>query len=339
MDIRDYLDIKALPSKAPLSLTFELTCRCNFSCKMCYVHSAGNIKKELTARQWLELAKSASEKGTLFLLLTGGEPLLREDFPFLYEELTKMGFVISVNTNGSLLAGDILRLFEKYPPNRLNISLYGAKGDTYLSLCESDSFERVKENILMAKKKGLSVRLNYPINALNCRDMEEICRFAKGNDLSVRGVTYMFPQTRAKGDMGFNDCRLSAEDAVFYRRKWREICNISDNAAPLDEVPEYDSCSQCKAGRTSYWIDCEGNAGACGAIPAGHSVLTLGFNEAIKRVNEDMEKIRLPKECSHCIYRPRCNVCAANCYCETGKFDRVPEYVCKMTKRMYNGCI
>ena len=130
---------KAVRGAVPLSGTFELTSRCNFSCRMCYVHNmqdSGELKKrELTAAQWLEIAEEAKRCGTLFLLLTGGEAMLREDFAEIYCKLSVMGFRIVVNSNGSMLTDEILDCFRKYPPGRVNVSVYGASEETYRDLC------------------------------------------------------------------------------------------------------------------------------------------------------------------------------------------------------------
>jgi MoaA/NifB/PqqE/SkfB family radical SAM enzyme len=47
---------------------------------MCYVHDNENICGELSAKEWLDLGKEAAGCGMVYLLLTGGEPFLREDF-------------------------------------------------------------------------------------------------------------------------------------------------------------------------------------------------------------------------------------------------------------------
>ena len=72
---------KAGRARIPLSGTFELSPVCNFSCRMCYVRKTPQEVREsprgiLTLNQWLEIAREAREQGMLFLLLTGGEPLL-----------------------------------------------------------------------------------------------------------------------------------------------------------------------------------------------------------------------------------------------------------------------
>ena len=80
----DYLFAKAGQQGIPLSGTFELTARCNLDCRMCYIHKRANdamaLAGERTAAQWLALAEECRTAGTLLLLLTGGEPMLRPDF-------------------------------------------------------------------------------------------------------------------------------------------------------------------------------------------------------------------------------------------------------------------
>ncbi|MBC8507963.1 MAG: radical SAM protein, partial [Chloroflexi bacterium] len=81
--------LKAAHKKQPVSGTFELTERCNMACQMCYVnHSADDLlirNKELSAGDWLSLASEAIGSGMVFLLLTGGEIFLRQDFFGIYE--------------------------------------------------------------------------------------------------------------------------------------------------------------------------------------------------------------------------------------------------------------
>lgn len=128
-----YLHTKAAAKGVPVSGTFELTPRCNLACRMCYVRMSVAEERaagcELTADEWLRIAEAARAKGMLFLLLTGGEPLVREDFRPLFTELKKMGFMISINSNASLINDDWLEFFAKEPPFRFNISLYGAQNE------------------------------------------------------------------------------------------------------------------------------------------------------------------------------------------------------------------
>ena len=91
--------------KRPVSGTLELTPLCNMNCDMCYVHlSNEEMNKQgeiLDIDKWLDLVDQLEKAGVLFIMLTGGEPLLFPGFKELYLKLKRMGMVITVNTNGT----------------------------------------------------------------------------------------------------------------------------------------------------------------------------------------------------------------------------------------------
>ncbi len=127
--LSSYLHAKACRDGTPLAGNFEITPRCNFNCRMCYVHLTEEQQRargsELSADEWLAIAEKARAQGMLFLLLTGGEPLMRQDLRYLLTELKKMGLLISINSNGSLINDEWLEFFRREPPFRFNITLYG----------------------------------------------------------------------------------------------------------------------------------------------------------------------------------------------------------------------
>jgi MoaA/NifB/PqqE/SkfB family radical SAM enzyme len=63
------------------------------------------------------------QMGTLFVLLSGGEPMLHPDFEAIYQGLKQMGFILTVNTNGSLIDERAIALFREYTPRRVNVTL------------------------------------------------------------------------------------------------------------------------------------------------------------------------------------------------------------------------
>ena len=74
-----------MPERYPITGTFELTLRCNLNCKMCMFRHADCenaclTKDEMTTQQWIDMAKQVFDEGTINLLFTGGEPLVREDY-------------------------------------------------------------------------------------------------------------------------------------------------------------------------------------------------------------------------------------------------------------------
>lgn len=343
-----YLHQKAKEKGIPISGTFELTSRCNFNCKMCYVHSAEcNLQKdELPAEWWIETAKKAVSEGMVFLLLTGGEPLLREDFSYIYTELNKLGLVISINTNGYLLNGKIAELFKKYPPNRLNVSLYGSSDDTYQSLTGVRGFSTVIKNVELMLSMGIDVRFNCSLTKDNYADMEGIFNVAKAMNLHIKTTPYMYPKMRAEGVIGENDGRLDPTQAAKCRVGWsllryspKEFIDRAKGMKDGIDMFEKECVDEvapgkvrCRAGKTSFWINKKGEMSPCGIIDKSFDVKTLGFAEAWKRSREYTASITLPVQCQICKYRHFCNVCAAVCYTETGEFSGLPKYVCRFSE-------
>ena len=86
-----------ISKRCPVNGTFELTGRCNLSCKMCLVRVDKKRIEELglrerTAEEWIDMARQVAEAGTLGLLLTGGEVMLRPDFAKFMKLLPKWAF-------------------------------------------------------------------------------------------------------------------------------------------------------------------------------------------------------------------------------------------------------
>lgn len=349
--ISAYFHGKAIKNKIPVSGTFELTRKCNFNCKMCYVHTtdtSGDV--ELTTEEWLKIAENAKNAGMLFLLLTGGEPLLRKDFKELYKELSKMGFVISINTNGSLIDSEILKLWKEYPPFRVNISLYGCSDETYKKLCGNEKFAAVYNNIKALKEAGISVRLNCSVSKYNKDDVEGVYKIAQKLGLVVKAASYMYPATRSQGSIGENQGRLSCREAAecnilirkltyppeILKQSAEMLLKINTQDCP-DEDSEYLGV-RCRAGRSSFWLTYDGKMMPCGMMDElAVNLKETDFISAWKYILEKTGEIRLPKECSVCSYRNICNVCAAMCYTETGSFNKKPQYVCDMVKELLVG--
>ena len=121
---------KARQKHIPVTGALELLPLCNMNCDMCYVRlSRSEMERQgrlRTVEEWVRLAEQMQKAGTVFLLLTGGEPLLFPDFKTLYRRLRNLGMILTINTNGTLLEEAWADFFATYPPRRINITLYGA---------------------------------------------------------------------------------------------------------------------------------------------------------------------------------------------------------------------
>lgn len=356
--IARYLNQKGCLLGLPTSGNFELTARCNFDCKMCYVHRKDDIERikslELSTDQWLSLASDARDQGMVFLLLTGGEPFLREDFEIIYRELIKMGLMISINTNASLYDNDIRKLLQVYPPSRVNVTLYGGSEETYKSLCGNAAYEKVIRNLQNMKDDGLQVRLNVSLTPYNVKDIEKIDMASQQLELHAKATSYMYPPVRINGTTGVNPGRFCADEAGVCMASWHKLRDTPEMFTQrADRIKNYQNCGdsescveveaegvQCRAGRSSFWMTWDGKMLPCGIMEIEPSdPIRDGFVTAWKETREKVSGIKLPVECASCNWRNNCAVCAANCKAETGSFDKKPAYLCEMTKAYCNKII
>ncbi len=334
-----YLHDKGAREGIPVSGTFELTQRCNFSCEMCYVHDCKQKADPLSAEDWLRLAHQAKEAGTVFLLLTGGEPLLREDFEQIYRALAKMGFLISINTNGSLL-DNYAELFSEFPPTRINVSLYGADNSAYSRLCGNEAFDRVMKSVEKMKELGISMRFNTIFTPKNISEYKKIADISKELLIPLKPATYTYPSVRLGGEN--KDSRFTPEEAaesIFAIDEYRfEKDFFIEKTKQLLSLPEgsKENTVRCRAGRASFWVTADGTMLPCGMMPSPCAKpFETGFEKAWEDIKAATARIRLPEECTTCKYAGICHVCAAMCKAETGDFGKTPQYICRMTKRLY----
>lgn len=348
--ISTYLHSKGRKLGLPISGNFELTARCNFNCPMCYVHMTDEqvqaSGKELTARQWLDIARAAKEQGMVFALLTGGEPLMRKDFFEIYDGMREMGILISINSNGSMLQGPILERLLENPPFRINISLYGGSNETYQSMCGRPAYDQVKENIRRLREAGVDVSVNLSITPYNRHDLEKIHADAQELGVNVKASSYMYPSVRVNGEQYGCGNRLNAEESARCSVYWdtlrfseEEFGIRAENMARLAHT-EPEGCPveigegvRCRAGRSSFWMTWDGKMTPCGMMttPVVYP-LEVGFDAAWEQIKAATDAIRTPAKCVSCEYSSICGVCAAVTYTETGSFDTVPEYVCDRAK-------
>lgn len=353
-NLSDYLYRKASINKIPLNGTFELSPVCNFTCKMCYIRKTPDqLQKEgkeiIEWEKWLNLAKECRKEGMLYLLLTGGEPFIYPGFKELYLELHKMGFLISINTNGTLIDDETIEWLKEAAPHRINITLYGTSTDTYEKICGSGkSYDRVVETILKLKRAGIQVVVNASMIPENQQDLEEIIEFGKKHDIVTRVATYMFPPVRRDSEK--SDSRFTAKEAAsIYHRKL--CCTLSQedyekslrnhlekigDTEDIDEESVWGSnfeYMRCRAGRSTFWVSWEGKMTACGMVdfPKAEFPFKNEFRQCWLDLTDAVRNTKVLSECNRCEKKEICNPCVAMLSAEHGDVNKKADYLCQMT--------
>lgn len=341
----DYLrafNKKAGSQRVPLSGNIDLTHRCNLRCVHCYIGEQAQVRqnrdKELSTNQWQKIIDEITEAGTLFLLITGGEPLLRKDFGEIYRHAKMNGLLVTVFTNGTLIDDTILDLFSELPPRAVEITLYGASRQTYERITGiKGSYNKCIHAIENLKKRQIYVRLKTMLMTLNRHEFFDIENMAKDYESKFRFDPALFPTLT--GDKSPMDLRVNVTDAV-------EI-EFSDNGR-LGEWKDFyermgslsapDSLYSCGAGQTYFHIDPYGNLQPCMMVTnlkydLVEGNFATGWAEAMTRLRD--KKPGSDYRCHDCEKRALCGVCPGFFNLENGDEEIHSEYLCEIGQRRY----
>lgn len=345
--IEQFLCEKATVNHVPINAILELTPLCNMNCDMCFVRlSAGEMKQKgrlRSAEEWIGLGREMKEAGTLFVLFTGGEPLLHPDFRSIYTALKKMGMILTVNTNGTLIDEEWADFFAQYLPRRINITLYGANESTYQRLCHyPDGYQKARKAIKLLLERHIDVKINGTITPKNIEDLDGMFSIAGKYDTAWKFDTYLFPACRERS-AGFNNrSRLSPQEAakarvkIMQEKEQERFAQTASDFVKMGNAPagnEIPLPMQCHAGKSSFFINWQGMIRPCVFMSYPEfDVKEMGFQEGWNNIVEAVSAIRLNAKCSTCTMRNVCQTCAACAVSETDSFSEIPEYMCRYTK-------
>lgn len=159
--------------KSPHMVDWAITGRCNLSCRHCRGVPEGELSTERARRLITEIA----ELKPGWVLIEGGEPLLRKDLFELLGLMRDSGLEVHLTTNGTLLTPPILASLKQLKV-RVAISIDGATAATYESIRGVASFEEVVEQARNLAQEGLLTAIDFTILKRNYTEIPAVFRLA-----------------------------------------------------------------------------------------------------------------------------------------------------------------
>lgn len=348
-----FADFMLLKNKKriPLLMGLELTARCNNNCRHCYINfSQGDKnakKKELSFEQIKRIIDDASDSGVLWCTVSGGEPLLREDFVDIYTYLINKGFLVSVLTNATLLNQKHMALFKKHPPKQLEVSVYGISEMTYEQVSgRSGSFRAFMQGIRLLERAGLNIIFKVTAMQSNKNEINEIVKFCKAFDSGAETCFKINGLLKSRIDFNLKRNKLIRYERLG-SREFKKLESIyssaySDNESSCrieaHENTYGGNLFLCNAGKNSFWVGYDGQAYLCPTMR--HHKLSYNLNKGEfkefwnKRVPDWLKmtshNIDYINKCGQCSIRKECAWCPAWSYLETGNLDTPLEYLCNL---------
>lgn len=325
-----------------LSATLGLTDRCNLRCVHCFVHEPDRDReikdRELTTAQWLDILDQLAEMGCLSLLITGGEPLLRDDFVEIYTHAKRLGFLITLFTNGTLLTQELVDFLADWYPRAIEVTLYGLTRETYGAVTGYPAaFERCMRGVEMLVAAGLPLRLKAMAMRPTVAEIPAMYEFAAGLGAPFRHDGMLW---QPFFDKDVSDLRLSPEEVVdldrlqpiagpeflrVYERHNRIVASKSDE--------ERRRLYQCGGGHQSGYVDPYGMLGMCQMVRPGVYDLTRGnLRAGWEAVGEFRATTLAPRDsvCQTCPLAGLCVPCPARAQREHGDPTAVVEVACQV---------
>src|SRR5215467_11599283 len=190
MQVVEYSHLKGLSSdrgpdqRKPLDVAIELTHRCPLNCQHCYnnlpMGDSAARSSELTSEEYRRLLDQLQGAGVLWMLFTGGEIFGRKDFPEIYKEAKRRGFLVTLFTNGTLITPALADMLAEYRPFEIEITLYGATRETYEALTRiPGSYDRCLRGIRLLLERNLPLKLKTVPTTINRHEVYEMKRIAE----------------------------------------------------------------------------------------------------------------------------------------------------------------
>ncbi len=259
MDIADWTPSARLKQMAveraqPLTASLELTYRCNWRCVFCY-NPRHHDKRALSLDEWLGLLDELRALGTLYVGLTGGEPLTHPKFFAIARGVRERAFALRILTNGALVTKAVADDIAELRPMAVEMSLHGAHAQTHdRATATPGSFVALMKGLDRLLERDVPVVLKTPLTRMNENEIE-----ATGALVEERGVPWRVDPVltpRDDGDTG----------PLSYRASSKAIEGVYRRLAAAGQLPHeerWEGGVNCGLGRTTLAVDPEGNVFPC----------------------------------------------------------------------------
>jgi MoaA/NifB/PqqE/SkfB family radical SAM enzyme len=336
-----------------LSLDLEITARCNNNCRHCFNNLPAGDRvarsRELSLEDYREIISEGASWGAVYCLLSGGEPLLREDFIDLYLLLKRKGLLVTIYTNGTLISREHVELFRKYPPRSIEITAYGVTEETYERVSrQRGSYAAFRRGLDLLEQGGIKVRLKTMALKSNYRELPEIIRFGQAHTRDYFRYDMVLHLRNDRNPLRNEEIkaeRLSPEEVVALeradQRRFQGLDKICRKLSGLQPgSPPDNLLFTCDAGIGCVTVGYDGLFRLCSCLWHPECVYDLrrgGLKEAVEKFVPQVRQRRSSRReflerCLPCPLRlgeiDLCLWCPGSADLEVGELDAPVDYYC-----------
>lgn len=310
---------RALKLRVPINVQFDLTYRCNERCVHCYLDHEDY--GEMTTAEVKNVLDQLAAAGTFFLILSGGELLLRKDFFEILEYAQALHFDVKLKTNGILIREREADRIRELGVRQVQISIYSHRPEVHDGITKvRGSLERSLAAIRLLRSRGLKVLIANVLMRRNWEDYPHVQQLAR--DLGVEFTLDPTITPKMDGDTAILGLRSPSHSLQRIFRDPSLVGNVEEVCAPPalggEDVMEGIPCS---AGHTACYISPYGDVYPCVQFPLPCGSLRQQPFSEIWRGSRQFQEVRsirvrdLPV-CSGCVHVGSCTRCPGLAYME-----------------------
>lgn len=327
-------------------VAWETTRRCNLNCKHCRAGAEDHeYPNELDTQASFKLLEQIAEVGKPIIILTGGEPLLRDDIFDIAAHGTKLGLRMVMAPNGTLITPESARRMKESGIKRISISLDGSTPqthDTFRGL--TNAFNDSLRGIQIAKDAGIQFQINTTITKTNLDQIPKILALAEQLGAVAHHIFLLVPTGRGKYivDSAINAREYEETLNWFYDQKDKTSLQLKATCAPhyyrifrqrakqegkkvTFESHGLDAVTRgCLAGTGFCFISHVGRVQTCGFLDVDCGDITKQTFKDVWENSSVFNKLRdfknLEGKCGICEFKGVCGGCRARAYEATGNY-------------------
>lgn len=298
---------------SPLKVTFNITNKCNFKCYHCYNDSSDNcLQKELSLKKVISILRELKKNRVPLISINGGDPFLRKDIIKILSKAKELGFILNVNTNGSLITNKIASELSRLKVKNIDVSMPAYNRESFKEFTSVDSFNSVINGIQNLIENKIYPHIALPITKKNLGWGPSIVRLVNKLGLNSIHTIVLVEKGRAtENELAFDLEELKSEYEDLLKSSKKYKINISlDSPFNLGEsmistTNNIDLDRGCLGGRYIACIQSNGDVTPCALFP-DYVVGNLNKKSFSSIWNSnDMcilgsSKFKMPEECLHC---------------------------------------
>jgi len=321
MTLMQEMSARALRLGIPISVQLDLTYRCNERCVHCYLDHDDH--GEMTTAEIKDLLGQLADSGVFFLVLSGGEIMMRRDFFEILEHARALMFSVKLKTNAVMIRASDAERMRALSVDSVQISVYSHRAEVHDAITKlPGSLKRSLDGARLLRSHGVKVVFANVLMRGNAEDYRGVQALAAelGAQFTLDPtITPMMDGDRSVLALNIDSTALQAvfRDATLVGEV-DEFC--APPAGPMDEKDAFDSLP-CSAAHNACYVSPYGDVYPCVQFPLPSGNVRRQKFEDIWRNSAQLNEVRTItlgdlQGCSECVHGGSCSRCPGLAYTE-----------------------